>query len=1614
MSISTPSSKVCLDNSLVLQAQGVPTGSDYTWYFGNQTIDDDLDSVRFLAIKTGEFKPYLMVKTPLNLSCKVELGGSGSIEVVGKPDKLSLEAKPGAELCELPATVTITAKGGGSGLWYTYIIETHGNGALDYLYRSRSAKAAVSHTIYHPGYKRVILEIENANGCKTNVVVDSMLKAFDLPKPSFTVSDPLTCDKKTVNYTSTLSHSASVSYAWEFTGGQPSTSQLPNPSNIAYEGKGKYPTKLTISNNEGCSEVFEMSDAVVIGSEEKLRLSLDPTNVCAGQEIQLLLSGNQLDKTAITWNLPSAKTLSTNGANTLKRISYPASGTYSVGVDYQVGGCLTSLVYEDTLIVTQVTAAFSTAYACHCSPGQLTVVNKSKSSDPMDQVRYEWAITDKNGKVIITSKEAEPQFQLPRYGEYTLKLVATGKKGCQSEASQKVKLSPLKADFTTNAENLCLGEPFEATVNEKTTCLYNIDTILWTLTDKNGQVVATQLGGKFNYTPTQPGLYSLTLYVKNKSGCSDSKTIYNTLKSYQIKSSVTTSGQYLCMGSEVELTSSNAPFNIATTNQWTLIDPNTKSRFTGTGTGLKFPITEAGTFDVYMIARLNNLCADTVVLPGQFKVSGAKAEIRTSTRASCVPFTDQAHVLLLYNVQHTQPNPSVRYSWGSTNSSGISITQPYNDTTEIYIDKSDYYGLTIKLTNGEGCVTQFTHTRAYEAGVIASFASNSTACIDIPLATSNTSKLGANKFQWLVFDTSSMVKPKPRAPSPKLVFSSTGQHKVGLVATNDLGCADTTYRDIHVIDFDFGFASDESKSLLCAPALVKFDIVHTNVDSFVWLFGDGSSLGTSMQQTGHFYDILNLDNEYEYYFDVKLVALSKHGCADTLSKDSFIKMAGPRPRFVADTTLGSERLSVEFFSFNEGVSYYLFDYGDQSSVDSNTIRPHLYLAGDTSMLYTEYRPRMVAFDDRGCSRSFDGLPIRVYSAAQARFLADTLVGCGHLSVQLKNFSTFTDSFAWYLNKDDSAFSHERNPQLILGPGLHSITLKAYNVAGIASTEKKPAYIQVFRNPMVAIGLDKLRQCTDHTLTFTDLSLADNPITKHVWDFNPISPLTDTSSGARVVRLFKEAGFKAIRLTVRDAFGCQAEKTWSDTLLITTPRPILHGGIGLASYDDNKVIRLHIENDNLEGTHGFMAHELLPQGPQALFAIGRPRDSLLGPGAHLFRPLSSQPAYQLSTVNDCGDTVEVGTAHRPVRLTITPGDANFFPTLEWTAYEGWDNISAYQVFRSTNGEKPELLASLPPGSRAFTDSQVCQQRYTYSVQAIRSAPNYTTYSNTDTISPDYQAPVGSNQMWVTTVIDNKYLLTTWQRHPHPQVNRYVVTRTDPNFGTVTNHALVYDTFYLDTIRVYPDRDIYSYQITGSDYCNSPTDPSASIGSVVIALQRDDLHTVAEWNLAQGWPIGTWYYLERAGEDGYFETIYSTQTATQFADEEVYQKSGENLRYRIRAQHGERQAWSNTVSTLPDMKVFIPNAFSPNGDGVNDVFMVSGSGALNGSEAEFDNFRLTIFNRWSEVVYESTDIAQGWNGFYHGQRVAIGVYRYRVVLRDKSGKFTHAEGSITLLQ
>lgn len=82
----------------------------------------------------------------------------------------------------------------------------------------------------------------------------------------------------------------------------------------------------------------------------------------------------------------------------------------------------------------------------------------------------------------------------------------------------------------------------------------------------------------------------------------------------------------------------------------------------------------------------------------------------------------------------------------------------------------------------------------------------------------------------------------------------------------------------------------------------------------------------------------------------------------------------------------------------------------------------------------------------------------------------------------------------------------------------------------------------------------------------------------------------------------------------------------------------------------------------------------------------------------------------------------------------------------------------------------------------------------------------------------------------------------------------------------------------------------------------------------------------------------------------------------------------------------------TSTYDGCSVFAADAFTPNGDGVNDLFSV-----IISENCSPVSYNLRIYDRWGRLVYESVDPSEAFDGYYDGQTLKEGVYAWRLTAR-----------------
>jgi gliding motility-associated-like protein len=171
----------------------------------------------------------------------------------------------------------------------------------------------------------------------------------------------------------------------------------------------------------------------------------------------------------------------------------------------------------------------------------------------------------------------------------------------------------------------------------------------------------------------------------------------------------------------------------------------------------------------------------------------------------------------------------------------------------------------------------------------------------------------------------------------------------------------------------------------------------------------------------------------------------------------------------------------------------------------------------------------------------------------------------------------------------------------------------------------------------------------------------------------------------------------------------------------------------------------------------------------------------------------------------------------------------------------------------------------------------------------------------------------------------------------------------------------------------------------------------IGNAAVAL---------EWTNYEGFPGAVRQYtVELLDESGDVVSSYPV-TGNSYTDRSLSDEM-QQLRYRIKAisASGTAVTYSNTVVLEQEVQLYIPSGFTPNGDGLNDTFVVKGR--------FYTSYVIQIFNGLGQVIYHATEADAPWDGTYKGSLLPAGAYAYEITANTHTGNTIRRTGTVTLL-
>jgi gliding motility-associated-like protein len=228
-------------------------------------------------------------------------------------------------------------------------------------------------------------------------------------------------------------------------------------------------------------------------------------------------------------------------------------------------------------------------------------------------------------------------------------------------------------------------------------------------------------------------------------------------------------------------------------------------------------------------------------------------------------------------------------------------------------------------------------------------------------------------------------------------------------------------------------------------------------------------------------------------------------------------------------------------------------------------------------------------------------------------------------------------------------------------------------------------------------------------------------------------------------------------------------------------------------------------------------------------------------------------------------------------------------------------------------------------------------------------------------------------------------------------------TTPTGGTPIGTGAVFTTPALSENTIYyveakdPITGLLSIRATGAVTINAMPDISVSPPTRTINAGQTGTFTASSTTPGT---IFNWYTTPTGGTPIYTGANFTTPVITG------------NVIYYVEAKDAVTGAVSATRATatitvsVTDNNVFVPNAFSPNNDGKNDILYVYGP--------DLKTIKLWVYDQWGELQFQSSNQQNGWDGTYKGRAQPVGVYVYYVEATTNEGNIIKKKGTITLLR
>ncbi|MGE0088231.1 MAG: gliding motility-associated C-terminal domain-containing protein [Bacteroidales bacterium] len=215
---------------------------------------------------------------------------------------------------------------------------------------------------------------------------------------------------------------------------------------------------------------------------------------------------------------------------------------------------------------------------------------------------------------------------------------------------------------------------------------------------------------------------------------------------------------------------------------------------------------------------------------------------------------------------------------------------------------------------------------------------------------------------------------------------------------------------------------------------------------------------------------------------------------------------------------------------------------------------------------------------------------------------------------------------------------------------------------------------------------------------------------------------------------------------------------------------------------------------------------------------------------------------------------------------------------------------------------------------------------------------------------------------------------------------------------------------------PSKRVYYYKLLPLNNCDQPIWDSESgiINTIRLTVTNTDNINNLEWNLLKEAtnPASNYKIYRSIGNDNPLQIASLINNESSYQDnieDLIGTNAGSKICYFVIARENTSQEPnnSNTACATIEPKIYIPNAFNPGGKEGRDKFYIKFSFLP-------EDYKIIIYNRWSNVVFESSDPQKSWDGrSLNGNLVPSGAYIYYIKIVTQSNQTIEKRGNITVI-